>query len=671
MALSLSKFRNASNNSRLATALQSQFSNAISLSSDYFLFHNQRSQGQWVKGHAETRALLDEASMHFSLAEDKASIAELMRYTKESQLVFDRAIANSENLKASSKVRTMREELDKRLLSQLLLKLSTARDIVEQLIVRSNRNAEKAYHQLALSMMALAIAMAFVTSLILIFIVRLLKTRLAVLHEGTQRVAGGELNFRLASNGDDELSDVARSINLMTTRLQANTEALERIAHFDALTGLSNRVMLTDRLQQSLLHAKRNHKSLALAYLDLDGFKAVNDQHGHDVGDRLLVELAQRMRIALREGDTLARLGGDEFVAILSDLDQPDECVLVLERLLATVSNPVAVEGHLLRVTTSIGVAVFPRDGTEADYLMRRADQAMYVAKEAGKSRFHFFDAVRDTAVQSLRENIEEIKIGFQRGELVLYYEPKVNMRSGEVVGVEALIRWNHPTRGLVPPLSFLPIIENHVLGLDIGEWVLRSALQQMVAWQKAGLKLTICVNITAHQLQQTNFVERLTALIKSVPESMPELLQLEVVETSSLTNLSQVSSTMLACCSLGVRFALDDFGTGYSSLTYLQKLPVNFLKIDQSFVRDMLDDDNDLAIVQGVIGLAKAFDLEVVAEGVESKAHGEALMKLGCEIAQGYGIARPMPGVEIANWVTQQISGSEPTWLMESTITS
>ena len=445
------------------------------------------------------------------------------------------------------------------------------------------------------------------------------------------------------------------------TPLKEHQRQLEYIAHYDALTGLPNRVLLADRLQHALAQSQRRGQSLALVYLDLDGFKAVNDQYGHQVGDSLLVTLARRMQGALREGDTIARIGGDEFVAVLVDLERPQDCEPVLARLLQAAADPVPVEHQVLRVSASIGVTLYPRDGADADLLMRHADQAMYLAKQAGKNRYHLFDVAQDQAEKTYRESLEHIRSALEHGQFVLHYQPRVNMRSGALVSAEALIRWQHPQRGLLPPAAFLPVINEHQIGVELGEWVIGSALAQMDAWRRAGLPLPVSVNVGARQLQQHDFVARLSALLAAQPDVPPAWLELEILETSALEDMAQVSEVMHACRALGVRFALDDFGTGYSSLTYLKRLPVEWLKIDQSFVRDMLEDPEDLAIIEGVVGLATAFRRQVVAEGVESAAHGELLILLGCAQAQGFGISAALPAAALPGWAADW--RPDPAW--------
>ena len=436
------------------------------------------------------------------------------------------------------------------------------------------------------------------------------------------------------------------------TEMKEHQQQLEHIAHYDALTSMPNRVLLADRLQQGMAQSLRNSQGLAVTYLDLDGFKAVNDAHGHNVGDQLLIALAQRMKSALREGDTLARIGGDEFVAVLVNLESPQDYKQVLQRLLQAAADPVTVGGIVLQVSATIGVTLYPQDNTDADHLLRHADQAMYQAKLAGKNRYHLFDVSHDAAVQTQRESLAHIRHGIDQHEFVLHYQPKVNMKTGVVVGAEALIRWQHPERHLLSPAAFLPIIENHPFSVELGEWVIDTALSQMSEWHAQGLDIPLSVNIAAYQLQHDDFVTRLTALLAAHPDIKPSCLELEVLETSALEDVARVSGIMHACREMGVRFALDDFGTGYSSLTYLKRLPADMLKIDQSFVRDMLDDQDDLAIVKGVIGLASAFRRTVIAEGVETTAHGVLLLSLGCDLAQGFVIAHPMPASELLNWV-------------------
>ncbi len=436
------------------------------------------------------------------------------------------------------------------------------------------------------------------------------------------------------------------------TERKEHEDQLQHIAHFDSLTNLPNRVLLADRMQQAMAQVRRRQLHLAVIYLDLDGFKSINDRHGHDAGDAVLMALATRMKQALREGDTLARMGGDEFVAILIDLETQDACMPLLNRLREAAATPVQLGDVAVDVSASLGVTFYAQDDAiDADQLLRHADQAMYQAKVAGKNRYQIFDAEKDNSIRVRHESVGRLELALKRGEFVLFYQPKVNMRSGQVVGAEALIRWQHPDKGLLSPAQFLPMMEDHPLAIAVGEWVIETALIQMEAWHAHGLDMPVSVNIGPQQLQQKSFVERLAGIMATHPSFPARRLELEVLETSALDDVSQVSRLIEACAALEVDFALDDFGTGYSSLTYLRRLRVKTLKIDQSFVRDMLEDADDLAILQGVIGLASAFKRQVIAEGVETVAHGTALLLLGCDLAQGYGIARPMPAEQLPAW--------------------
>ncbi|MBW3698332.1 EAL domain-containing protein [Vibrio sp. T187] len=437
------------------------------------------------------------------------------------------------------------------------------------------------------------------------------------------------------------------------TPIKQQQQQLELIAHYDTLTNLPNRRLLRERLSEAVWQCDQHQQSLAVAYLDLDGFKAINDTFGHDVGDELLVKLSKMMSETLRERDTIARIGGDEFVVVLADIESMAACEQVLDRLLHAAMSPITIGNRTLQVSTSIGVTVYPQDDVDADQLMRHADQAMYIAKQSGRNRYHLFDVDKDKTRQTQREIIERIQQGIDQQEFVLHYQPKVNMRTGKVIGVEALVRWEHPERGLIYPDDFLKIIDKHSVSLKLGEWVLDSVLDQMVQWQSEGVNISVSVNIDAFQLQQKDFVDNLISALHKRPSVKPEFLQLEILETSALEDINEVLVTMKACMEFGITFALDDFGTGFSSLTYLKRLPVDVLKIDQSFIREMLSDSDDRAIVLGVIGLASAFNLQVTAEGVESVEHGLQLLSMGCELGQGHGISLPMIGEHIPNWLS------------------
>ena len=453
----------------------------------------------------------------------------------------------------------------------------------------------------------------------------------------------------------DEHGRVQRYIGLFSdiTQKKEYEAQLVRVAHFDALTGLPNRVLMADRLRQAMARSRRSGNKLAVLFLDLDGFKAVNDTFGHDAGDRLLIELSGRMRQVLRDEDTLARMGGDEFVGVLTGITDPLGCADMLNRLLDAASGPMTLQGDVLQVSASIGVTFYPQaDEVDADQLLRQADQAMYQAKLSGKHRYHMFDAEQDRDMRARHQSVEHIQRALQQRELVLHYQPKVNMRTGEVLGMEALLRWQHPVEGLLPPGAFLPLLDGHPFMVELGQWVLAEALGQIVRWKAQGLSLPVSVNVDASQLNQCDFVEQIAALLAQHPQVAPGDLALELLETSALADIRRVSDVMVRCGELGVTFSLDDFGTGYSSLHYLRHLPARELKIDQGFVRNMLTDPEDLTILDGVIGLSQAFRRDVIAEGVETPEHGAMLLRLGCDVGQGYAIARAMPADDVPHWV-------------------
>jgi diguanylate cyclase (GGDEF)-like protein/PAS domain S-box-containing protein len=435
------------------------------------------------------------------------------------------------------------------------------------------------------------------------------------------------------------------------SQIKAHEAELDRVANYDSLTSLPNRRLLSDRFQQAILRADRSGKSCAICFLDLDGFKLVNDQLGHGVGDQVLVAMAHNLTGILRAEDTLARLGGDEFVVLLSEVACAEECTLILERMLEAARIPVNAGEHLVHISASIGVSLYPSDNADPDLLLRHADQAMYLAKQAGKNRYQLFDPEIDRLAQNHREALGQMQQALQDQEFVLFYQPKVDLVSGAVTGAEALIRWQQPGRGLLSPAEFLPHLNGSHLEALFGDWVINTALSQMRTWKVQGLDAQVSVNISANHLLQPDFCERLGQALRRYPDIAPMNLELEVLETAALADMQQAVEILERCMELGVLFSLDDFGTGYSSLTYLRKLPVHALKIDQSFVRDMLIDPDDLGIVRGIIELAHVFNRQVVAEGVETLEHGAKLRSMGCRYVQGYGIARPMPAHLFPAW--------------------
>lgn len=438
------------------------------------------------------------------------------------------------------------------------------------------------------------------------------------------------------------------------TRLKDSQKKLKHLAFYDPLTSLPNRTHLTERMATTMEHCRQNDQLLAIAYLDLDHFKPVNDNLGHKIGDQLLIEVAKRLKNTSRHWDTVSRLGGDEFVILLPGLSTQEQACEVVQRILTAVCAPYTIQEHTLILSASIGVTLYPLDNVDADMLLRHADQAMYKAKQLGRNQYYLFDEQASNAINAHASNIRRIREALDQKELVLHYQPKVDMDTGQVIGVEALLRWQHPEKGLLYPLSFLPEIQNDRVMLEVDNWVLEEGLRQLNQWHRQGLALTMSINISTQQMQHVDFVDQLKTLLGSYPLSIAEHLELEVLESAALENIDTAAEVMRHCQALGVGFALDDFGTGYSCLTHLKRLPANTIKIDRSFINDILNDPDDLAIVEGIIGLASAFRLTTVAEGVETTEQGIMLQELGCKQAQGFGIAKPMPASEIPAWITR-----------------
>lgn len=456
---------------------------------------------------------------------------------------------------------------------------------------------------------------------------------------------------KIVSHGPDGKPLRMLGVAIDVTSQREQEVLLQRMAHYDALTGLPNRVLLASRLQEAMHSTRRKGTQLGVAYLDLDGFKPVNDRLGHGAGDRLLVAVARRLTGVLRPHDCVARLGGDEFVILMPQLTSHSDCERLLHRVMESISAPYAIDTDRVQVTASIGYTIFPSDDADADTLLRHADQAMYNAKQAGRNRFHQFDAAHEKAQQFHQQKERHVHEALTQEQFVLYLQPKVDMRSGAVVGAEALARWQHPERGVLPPSEFLPYLEGSALEIAFGEWVVRAALQVQQRLQAQGMHLPLSINITAHHLQNTGFADWMAQCIAHYPEVGARQIEIEITESAELYDLARVANALHDLREIGVTIALDDFGTGYSSLTYLRRLPMDTLKIDRSFVHGMLNDPGDLAIVQGVIGLSRSFGYDVIAEGVETLEQGQQLLQLGCHQAQGFFIARPMSVETFIAW--------------------
>lgn len=423
-------------------------------------------------------------------------------------------------------------------------------------------------------------------------------------------------------------------------------------SNHDILTDLPNRTALAARFENEVTRAREHNYLLAVCLFDLDHFQQVNDLLGQLTGDEVLKQAASRLHDFAGQRHYVARLGGDEFVLLLPELRGRGDVEQAMDKLLIALSRDYTCDAKPVAMSASVGIAVYTGNEASADSLLRQADQALYQAKIMGRNRYHFFDADLDEQVRTHHNRRTEVRAALRAGELRLFYQPKLNMRRGRIIGMEALLRWEHPQRGIVAPMEFLPIVEHSDVIIDIGEWVLREALRQLQQWRHADPDWVISVNIAARHFQRADFVERITAILSEFPDVPPHMLELEILESSALSDINHVRTIMQDCQALGIGFALDDFGTGYSSMSYLKRLPADVLKIDQSFVRNMLEDRDDLHLVSAVIGLAKSFGRAVIAEGVETVEHGAMLMRLGCDLVQGYGIARPMPADEVLDWV-------------------
>ena len=441
------------------------------------------------------------------------------------------------------------------------------------------------------------------------------------------------------------------------TTARALSLRMAYLAQHDGLTDLPNRILLGDRLKQAIALASRRKRHLALLFLDMDRFKHINDSLGHAIGDRLLQSVAHRLLACVRSSDTVSRQGGDEFVILLSDISHPEDADISAEKILAALSKPHSIDQHDLHVTGSIGIATYPDDGVDSDTLLQHADFAMYHAKENGRNNVQFFKAEMNTRAAERHSLEDGLRNALEREEFELHYQPKINLRTGALIGVEALIRWRHPERGLVPPAQFIPIAEECGLIVEIGRWVLREACRQARAWQDAGMPLIrLAINISAVEVRAKDFVAGVRAILTDTGLD-PHCLEFELTETFLIGGSGSTTAVLQALKDMGLRIALDDFGTGYSSLSFLRQFPIDTVKIDRSFVRNMTTDADDASIVRAVIGMGKSLHLHVVAEGVETREQLAFLRLHGCPAGQGFHLGRPVVAAEFAEVLGRSVA--------------
>jgi diguanylate cyclase (GGDEF)-like protein len=471
---------------------------------------------------------------------------------------------------------------------------------------------------------------------------------------GTFAMYSGEV--REPGAAETRLTEMTTRIAAIAIERKRAADQISFLAHHDALTGLPNRSLLKDRLTQAMLQTQRHNPWVSVVFVDLDNFKTVNDSLGHTAGDALLKVLADRMVECVKATDTVVRLGGDEFVILLVDqAENADAISATLDKIRAAIAEPVPIEGQAFHVTCSMGVATFPNDGSDAETLLMNADAAMYKAKEAGRDSFQFYTAEMNTRVHETLALQEAMRNGIARSEFYLLYQPQIDLQSGRVFAVEALVRWNHPTLGVISPSQFIPLAEETGLIVPLGDWVLHEACRQNKAWQDAGLPpVNVCVNVSVRQFHEKTWITRVTrALSESGMEA--KYLELELTESLLMRNVDQAIATMKELQALGIHFAIDDFGTGYSSLSALKNLPVARLKIDQSFVRHLADDENDRGIAAAVISLGQRLNMRVIAEGVETDEQLAFLRDSHCDEIQGYHFSKPIRSEAIVDLLNSQ----------------
>ncbi len=466
-----------------------------------------------------------------------------------------------------------------------------------------------------------------------------------------QAVMAGAQDYLVKQRDDAHL--LVRAMRYAIERKHIDHRLLY-LAHYDNLTNLPNRTLFRDRMSRALSHAQRTARRVALLFLDLDHFKAINDTLGHDAGDDLLIAVARRLETCVRKNDTVARLGGDEFTAILENIDHADDAAAVAQKIVDTLSRSFCINGQELFVTVSIGIALFPTCGLDPATLIKNADTALYSAKDNGRSCFKFYNSQMHAMASEHLSMVTALRHALPRGEFELEYQPQIDPRTHHVLGVEALLRWNHPEHGTLTPTTFIPLLEHSGMIVEVGEWVLRTACIQQKAWINAGMPpLRMCVNTSARQFRQAEFVRRVAAIIAETGAD-PTQLQFEVTESLLIDNVAATTAKLRALRAIGIQIAIDDFGTGYCSLNYLKLFPLHVLKLDRTFIKDIESHSNDAAIVTAMIALGHSLDMEVIAEGVETQGQLAFLRGQGCDAVQGFLYSEPLSAEELPLWLSE-----------------
>ncbi|MDF1827774.1 MAG: EAL domain-containing protein [Legionellaceae bacterium] len=456
------------------------------------------------------------------------------------------------------------------------------------------------------------------------------------------------------SSVKDEAGDVSHYVSVFHDRTEEEKQQkrLEYMANYDELTGLPNRALVIDRLEQAMLATKRTKNFIAILFIDLDKFKKMNDDFGHHFGDLVLKKFSSVIKAYIRDSDTLARYGGDEFILLLTEIKHQNQYLSLLKRLDEQLQKPMMIESHKINMAASIGVTLYPqKHPVSAEQLIRQADQAMYESKLKGHGGYTIFDTDNELHQKDDNQFIHELKTAMHDQKLEMYYQPQVNMLTRKILGVEGLIRWHHPEHGLLLPNDFLPKVRSDEFLSELSDWTIKQALRQLNAWHQAGIKLSISVNINPFEFDREDFVQHITRLIAPYPKKLIQYLEFEILESSTLSDMTQASQFVAQCKALGIKFALDDFGAGYSSITQLLALPFDYMKIDMNFIKNILDNPRDIQILQAILDIARAVEIDVIAEGVETPQHQALLLKLGCVFGQGYAFSEALGIDDFNQW--------------------